>query len=152
MNSYWSYSLETSSLGQNRRFFVQCNLEIWRMTLKNNRAHLLFYFKLFEPFHNRLWIQTWLTLSPERLYLGQNRQFCCPVWPGNSMDDLKKSNRTPFLCYFKLSALFHNHWWIQTGVTVRKRSNWGQLFWPLWPLLLTSDPDLLHGHHFCQWW
>ena len=30
--------------GQNRRFFVPYDLEIWRMTLKNNRAPLLCYF------------------------------------------------------------------------------------------------------------
>ena len=44
--------------------FVPCDLEIWQMTLKNNRA--------------------------------------------------------PLLCYFKLCASYHSHWWIQTGVRVRK--------------------------------
>ena len=48
--------------------FVPCDLEIWWMTLENNRASLL----------------------------------CC----------------------FKLCATFHSHWWIQTGVTVRKRPIW----------------------------
>ena len=32
-----------------------------------------------------------------------------------------KNNRAPLLCYFKLCASFYSHWWIQTGVTVRKR-------------------------------
>ena len=53
---------------QMRRFFEPCDLETWRMTLKNNRA--------------------------------------------------------PLLCYFKLCAAFRTHWWIQTGVTVRKRPIW----------------------------
>ena len=35
-----------------------------------------------------------------------------------------KNNRTPLLCYFKLCPSFHSHWWIQTGVTVRKRPIW----------------------------
>ena len=35
-----------------------------------------------------------------------------------------KNNRAPLLCYFKLCASFHSHWWIQTGVTVRKRPIW----------------------------
>ena len=48
--------------------FVPCDLEIWWMTLENNRASLL----------------------------------CC----------------------FKLCATFHSHWWIQTGVTVRKSPIW----------------------------
>ena len=66
MNSNWSYSSETLNSGQNRRVFVPCDLEIWWMTLKNNKA--------------------------------------------------------PFLCCFNLCASFHSHWWIQTKVTVRKRS------------------------------
>ena len=35
-----------------------------------------------------------------------------------------KNNRAPLLCYFKLCASFRSHWWIQTGVTVRKRPVW----------------------------
>ena len=31
-----------------------------------------------------------------------------------------KNKRAPRLCYFKLCAAFRSHWWIQTGVTVRK--------------------------------
>ena len=63
-----AYSPETPNLGQNRWCFVPCDLEIWWMTLENNRAFF----------------------------------FCC----------------------FKLCATFHSHWWIQTGVTVRKRPIW----------------------------
>ena len=33
-----------------------------------------------------------------------------------------KNNRAPLLCCFKLCASFHSHRWIQTKVTVRKRS------------------------------
>ena len=62
------YSPETPNLGQNRQFLEPCDLAIWHMTLKNNRA--------------------------------------------------------PLLCYFKLCASFRSHWWIQTGVTVRKRPIW----------------------------
>ena len=38
MNSNRSYSPETPNLGQNRRFFEPCDLEIWRMTF--NKANL----------------------------------------------------------------------------------------------------------------
>ena len=38
-----------------------------------------------------------------------------------------KNNRAPRLCYFKLCASFHSHWWIQTGVTVRKCPIWIQI-------------------------
>ena len=46
-----------------------------------------------------------------------------PVWPWNLMDE-PKNNRAPLLCYFKLFASFRSHWWMQTRVTVRKRSIW----------------------------
>ena len=94
VNSNWSYSPETPNLGQIRRFLEPCDLEIWRMTLKHNRA--------------------------------------------------------PLLCYFKPCSSFRSHWWIQTGVTVRKRPIWVKFddffftsvtltfdLWP-WPLASTS--------------
>ena len=68
VNSNLSYSRETLNSGQNRQFFEPCELEILWMTLKNNTASLL--------------------------------------------------------CYFKLCASFPTHWWIQIGVTVRKRPIW----------------------------
>ena len=40
------------------------------------------------------------------------------------MDYPEKNIRAPLLCYFKLFASFHSHWWIQTGVTVWKRLIW----------------------------
>ena len=62
VNSNWRYSPETLNLGQNRQFFALCNLEIWQMTLKNNRALLLCHFKLCVSFHTHWWIQIWVTV------------------------------------------------------------------------------------------
>ena len=62
MYSNWSYSPETLNSGQNRRFIVPCDLEIWAMTLKNNRAPLLCCFKLCASFHSHQWIQTKVTV------------------------------------------------------------------------------------------
>ena len=45
-------------LGQNWLCFVLCDLEIWRMTLKNNRAHLLCHTKPCTSFRHHMWIQT----------------------------------------------------------------------------------------------
>ena len=62
MNSNWSYSPETPNLGQNRRFFsVPCDLEIWRMTLKNHMAPLLSNTKLCASLYRNMWIQTGVT-------------------------------------------------------------------------------------------
>ena len=58
---------------------------------------------------------------PETLNSGQNRRFFAPC-------DLEiqwmtlKNNRDPLLCYIKLCASFQSHRWIETKVTVRKRS------------------------------
>ena len=53
-----AYSPETPNSGQKRWCFVPCDLEIWWMTLENNRAPLLCCFKLCATFHNHQWIQT----------------------------------------------------------------------------------------------
>ena len=58
VNSNWNYSPETLNSGQNRRFIVPCDLEIWWTTLKNNRAPLLCHFKLCASFHSHRWIKT----------------------------------------------------------------------------------------------
>ena len=134
-----SYSPETPNLGQMRRFFEPCDLEIWRMTLKNNRAPLLCYFKLCAAFRSHWWIQTGVTVR-KRLNLGQIRRFLEPcdleIWRMTF-----KNNRAPLLCYFKLCAAFHSHWWIQTGVTVRKRPIWVKFgdFSAVWPWNLMDD-------------
>ena len=43
-------------------FLVPCDLEIWWMTLKNNRAHLLFYIKPCASLQSHQWIETWGTV------------------------------------------------------------------------------------------
>ena len=53
------------------------------------------------------------------------------------------------LCHFNLCSSFRSHLWIQTGDTAQKCTNWGKLF-NLWPWPLTSDLDLLQGHHCGQ--
>ena len=62
-NSNSSYCPEMSNLGQNRRFFVPCDLEIWRRALKDNRAPLLCYFKLCASFYNHRLHQTRVTVQ-----------------------------------------------------------------------------------------
>ena len=64
-----------------------------------------------------------LAYSPEMPNLGKNRWCFVPC-------DLEiwwmtlENKRASLLCCFKLCATFHSHWWIQTGVTVRKRPIW----------------------------
>ena len=68
----WSYSPKTLNSGQNRQFFVPCDLEIWWMTLKNNRAPLLCCFKLCASFHSHQWIQTKVTIWKRPIWVKIN--------------------------------------------------------------------------------
>ena len=45
-----------------------CDLEIWRMTLQNNRAPLLCYFKLCASFRSHWWIKTWVTVRKRPIW------------------------------------------------------------------------------------
>ena len=66
MNSNWNYSPETPNLGQIRRFLEPCDLEIWLMTLKNNKAPLLSNIKLYAS----LYVNSNWSYSPETVKLG----------------------------------------------------------------------------------
>ena len=119
-----AYCPETPNLGQNRWCFVPCDLEIWRMTLENDRASLLCCFKLCATFHSHWWIQTGGTVRKRPIWVKIDK-FLEPcdlaIWPITL-----KNNRAPLPFYFKLCASFRNHWCIETWVTVRKRSIWVQ--------------------------
>ena len=69
VNSNWSYSPETPNLGQIRQFLKPCDLEIWQMTLENNRALLLCYFKLCAAFRIQWWIQTGVTVRKRPIWV-----------------------------------------------------------------------------------
>ena len=69
VNSNLSYSPAMLNSGQNRQFFVPCNLEIWRMTSQNNRAPLLCHFKLCVSFHTHWWIQIWVTVRKRSIWV-----------------------------------------------------------------------------------
>ena len=62
----------------------------------------------------------------------------------------KKNNRAPLLCYFKLFASFHSHWWIQTGARVRKPLIWVNIdaFFSLVTLKFDGWPSKTIGHLF----
>ena len=83
VNSNCSYSPETLNSGQNQRFYVPCDLEIWWMTLENNRTFLLYYIKFCVSLRGHLWIQT--------VVIAQKSAIFCPVWSWKLMDDLKKT-------------------------------------------------------------
>ena len=125
-----AYSPETPNLGQNRWCFVPCDLEIWWMTLENNRASLLCCFKLCETFHSHWWIQTGVTVR-KRPNLGQIRRIWCMTL---------KNNRAPLLCYFKLYASFRSHRWIQELQSGNAQfGSKSMIFLAVWPCNLRYD-------------
>ena len=143
------------------------------MTLKNNRAPLLYFIKFCASFQIQRWIQTGVTvwkcsirvkigdflfrmnlkfdgwpwktkghlfyttssfvqhfkaigifkleLQSGNAQLGSKLAFFVPLDLENWQMTLK-NNRAPLLYYIKRCAAFQNHWYIETGVTVRKRS------------------------------
>ena len=111
-----------TQIGFQSSIFSSCDLEIWWMTPKNNRALILCYFKLSSSFRSHRWIQTGVTVWKCLIWVKIDDFLA--VWPWNLTDDLKKHKRAHLLCYFKLCAAFRSHWWIQTGVTVRKLPIW----------------------------
>ena len=94
-----------------------CNL-----TLKNNRTPLLYYVKLCVSFQSHEWIQTGVTVW-KTTNSAQN-QWCLVPCDLEIWWTTLKNNRAHLLCYFKLCASFHGHFWIQTGVIVWKRPIW----------------------------
>ena len=81
MNSNWSYSPETPNLGQLRWFLEPCDLEIWWMTLKNNRAPLLSNIKLYASFHHHMWIQTGVTVRKRLSWVVTSVTLTFDLWP-----------------------------------------------------------------------
>ena len=139
VNSNLSYSPETSNLGQMRRFLEPCDLEIWRMTLKNNRAPLLCYFKLCAAFRSNWWIQTGVTVRKRPIWVkfdGFLEPCDLEIWRMTF-----KNNRAPLLCYFKLCAHFiaigEFKLELQSG-NAQSGSN-SAIFSAVWPWNLTDD-------------
>ena len=111
----------------------------WWMTLKNNRASLLYHVKLCASFQSHLWIQTGVTVRKRsiRVKTGDFFVLCdLEIWQMTLKD-----NRALLICYFKLCALFNSHHWIQTGVTVwnTQFGSKSMIFLAAWPWNLTDD-------------
>ena len=116
VNSNWSYSPETPNLGQIRRFLEPCDLEIWWITLKNNRAPLLCYFKLCETFHYHMWIQTGVTVRKWLSWVVTSVTLTFDLWPWSFAWTL------PWSVVITPENFMMMRWWehSQKGVTDRQ--------------------------------
>ena len=123
VKSNLNYRPETLNSGQNWWLFVPRDLETWWTTLENNMTLLLYHFKLCASFQSHGWIQIGITVRKHsiRVKIGNK----CPVWPDLEIWRMTlQNNLATLLCCFKLCTSLHSRWFIQAGVTVRKRPIW----------------------------
>ena len=99
-------------------------LAIWWMTLENNKAPYLTYFKLCASLHGHRSIQTRVTVRKRqiRVKIGD----FCPMWPWNRTDDLEQGKSEGFDSCDWPSNL------TQTGFK-------SYIFQPVWPWNLMDD-------------
>ena len=81
-------------------FSSPCDLEISRMTLKNNSALPLNPFKLYASFHSHWWIQIWVSVRKRSDWVKFDN--FCLLWHWNFTDDLGKQWGT---CSIRIQAL-----------------------------------------------
>ena len=158
VNSNWSYCPEKLDSGQNRRFIVPCDLEIWRVTLKNNRAPLLCCFKQIwrvtlknnrapllccfkfcASFHSHWWIQTKVTV----------RKYSIQVKLGDLLSRLTlKFDGWPWKTIghlFYVASSFMHHFKAICEFKLKLQSGNAQfgsksaIFCPVWPWNMTDD-------------
>ena len=67
--------------GSKLTIFSLCDLEIWRMTLKNNRVPLLSNIKLCASFHHHMWIQTGVTVWKRLNGIMTSLTLTFDLWP-----------------------------------------------------------------------
>ena len=116
--------------GSKSAIYFPCDLEIWQMILKNNRAPLLCCFKLHASFHSHWWIQTKIRV----------RKRSIRVKIGNFFSHVTlKFDGLPWKTIWHLisSQCVNSNW--SYGPETAK---WGHDL---------CDLDLWHGHHFCHW-
>ena len=145
MNSNWSYSPEMPNLGQIRQFLEPCDLAIWCMTLKNYRAPLLCYFKLYASFHSHRWIQAGETVPKRPIWVKIDNFFSrvtlqFDVWPWKTIGHLFYATSS-FMQYFVAIGEFKLE--LQSG-NAQSGSN-STLFRAVWPGNLTDDLEKQWG-------
>ena len=145
MNSNWSYSPETPNLGQIRRFLELCDLEIWRMTLKNNRAPLQCYFKLYASFHSHRWIQAGVTVRKRPIWVKiidffsrVTLQF--DVWPWKTKGQLFYATSSSMHHFIAISQFKLE---LQSGNA--QFGSKSSIFLAVWPCNLTYDLEKQKG-------
>ena len=98
-------------LDSNHRFFSPCDLEIWWMTFKTNRAPLLCYFRLCASFQCHRLIQTGVTVKKPLIWVKIDDFFTrvtlkFDVWPWKTIGHLFYATSS-FLYHFVAIGVFN---------------------------------------------
>ena len=145
----FSLQSENAQFREKSAIFAPSDLEISQMTLKKQRTPLIRYFKLCASFHSHRWIQTWVAVRKRPIWI-KICNFLSRVTLKFARWPLKPTGQ--LICVI---ASFVHHFLAMRGFKLELWSGNAQIganiFGPLWPWPLISDPDLLHRHHFCQW-
>ena len=141
VNSILSYSLETPNLGLIRRFLEPRDFEIWRMTLKYNRAPRQCHFKLCASFGSHRWFQTGDTVRKPPIWIKIDDFFSrvtlqFDVWPWKTIGHLFYSTLS-FVHHFLAIGVFKLE--LESG-NAQFGSN-SMIFRAVWPWNLMDDLD-----------
>ena len=128
-----------AQFGSNRWFLEPCHLEIWRMTLENNKAPLLCYFKLYASFRSHRWIQARVTVRKLPIWVKIDNFFSrvtlqFDVWPWKTIGHL-----------FYATSSFVQHFVAIGDLKLELQSRNAQfgsnstIFRAVWPWNLTDD-------------
>ena len=136
-------------------FLALCELQIWWMTLKNNRAPLLCYFKLCVSFHSHCSIQTGVTVRKRPIRVKIDDCLSCTNlkldrWSWKTIGHLVCATSS-FVYHFIAIGQFKLG--LQSGnAQFRSKS---ACFCPVWPRNLMDDLEKRQGtssmllHAFC---
>ena len=83
--AFGEFKLELQSgnaqFGSNSTIFLPCDLEIWRVTFKNNTAPLLSIIKIYASFHCHMLIQTGVTVRKRLSGVMTSVTLTFDLWP-----------------------------------------------------------------------
>ena len=127
-----AYSPKTPNLGQNRWCFVPCDLEIWWMTLENNRASPLCCFKLCATFVAIDELK--LELQSGNAQFGSNVTLKFDLWPWKTIGHLFNATSS---CVHHFITIGEFKLELQSGNT--QFGSKSTTFWAVWPQNWTYD-------------
>ena len=128
-----------TQIGLKSTIFRPCDLEIWWMTSKNNKACLLYNIKLCVSFHIHQWIQTVVTVRKHPIWVKLDDFFSCvtlqfDVWPWKTIGHLSYATSSLVHHFVAIGELKLE---LQSGNA--RFGSYSTIFRAVWPWNLTDD-------------